>query len=209
MGTSRPRVTLQGRGPGRIWALRSHRSQDWDRDTSGRPHQLPASQAPGPEDTASALSSADGDAPPPHQARRFLTLSHREPAGVHSFTKAPSQTLPHPFPQGGPQVCTLPAGRPAGVHSFTGSPQVCLSHKSWTASSSSLPVYPKSLWKLAFNSRHFVLNNHGRNCTTHRSAGRGNFLRGKPSWDFLFTKPPAPTAPGCIVPHPTEDHFQT
>ena len=195
-----------------------------------------------------------------HQARRFLTLSHREarrcalfpqggpqvctlstgrPASVHSFTGRPASvhsfhrearrcalfpqgarrcalfhksTKPDassPFPTGGPQVCTLPAGRPAGVHSFTGSPQVCLSHKSWTASSSSLPVYPKSLWKLAFNSRHFVLNNHGRNCTTHRSAGRGNFLRGKPSWDFLFTKPPAPTAPGCIVPHPTEDHFQT
>ena len=155
--------------------------------------------------------------PFPQGGPQVCTLSAGRPAGVHSFHREARRCAL--FLQGGPQVCTLFAGRPAGVHSFTGrpagvhsftgSPQVCLSHKSWTASSSSLPVYPKSLWKLAFNSRHFVLNNHGRNCTTHRSAGRGNFLRGKPSWDFLFTKPPAPTAPGCIVPHPTEDHFQT
>lgn len=60
-------------------------------------------------------------------------------------------------------------------------------HKNLISSLSSLPIYSKSLLgKLAFKSKHFVLNNQGRNCTMHRSAGRGKLLQGKTFMRFPF-----------------------
>lgn len=60
-------------------------------------------------------------------------------------------------------------------------------HKRWATSSPSLPIQSKSvLGKLAFNSKHFVLDSCGRDYAMPRSAGRGIFLQGKAFMRFPF-----------------------